>query len=353
MPAATLLRLRRTETASSLSRGIEGDRAAGVQVTTTTSISPAETLPPGARKLTETGLQKVRSAIETASSLDELEKLDDALATGDTALRQRDLGLNQEDTDDKGFNDEYNSFEDFTVREEAVVPAVVEVPPSSLAVASDPWAKRGSGASFGVHQEDIDSEPDVSVVLAKRLKPSPAAALFGTSGILSLLPFALGHLDVAKLAVWGLIKNMMFVHLTGVLNARRHGGATGSRRVFLTSLCGGVFGNRDQWVRRALDRFFKDLDLDVRLENWPRGFGRQCRTTSANERPLSDQHQQPRCPRPAVASVSTPALSLAPAPVTPPGCSACDCSCNYSCDCAWRSLCINGVWACRVLSRGP
>ena len=237
-------------------------------MTTTTSISPAETLPPGARKLTETGLQKVRSAIETASSLDELEKLDDALATGDTALRQRDLGLNQEDTDDKGFNDEYNSFEDFTVREEAVVPAVVEVPPSSL---------RGRLGSLGeawfrcllrdVHQEDIDSEPDVSVVLAKRLKPSPAAALFGTSGILSLLPFALGHLDVAKLAVWGLIKNMMFVHLAGVLNARRHGGATGSRRVFLTSLCGGVFGDRDQWARRALDRFFKDLDLDVRLEN--------------------------------------------------------------------------------------
>lgn len=54
----------------------------------------------------------------------------------------------------------------------------------------------------------------------------------------------------------------------GILAANRHGGQAGSRRVFLTSLGGGVFGNSMDWIekaiRRACDRY-KTYDLDVRI----------------------------------------------------------------------------------------
>merc|ERR1719183_2373019 len=50
----------------------------------------------------------------------------------------------------------------------------------------------------------------------------------------------------------------------GVLAAARHEGQLGSRRVFLTSLGGGVFGNPMEWVgaamRRACERY-KDYNL--------------------------------------------------------------------------------------------
>jgi len=53
-----------------------------------------------------------------------------------------------------------------------------------------------------------------------------------------------------------------------VLAAHRHGGAGGSRRVFLTCLGGGVFGNSMDWIalamRRAFERF-RDFDLDIRI----------------------------------------------------------------------------------------
>ena len=138
------------------------------------SAPVAETLPPGARKLTQTGLQKVRRAIETATSLDELEKLDDALATGDTPLLQRELSLNAEDLDDESVDDEYDPFEDFTVEEDVVAPAIVEVPPSSHASPSVPSAKRSLGGLLGDYHDEVDSdpEPDVPAMPAKRQKPS-------------------------------------------------------------------------------------------------------------------------------------------------------------------------------------
>jgi len=140
------------------------------------SAPVAETLPPGARKLTQTGLQKVRRAIETASSLDELAKLDDALATGDTPLLQRELSLNAEDLDDESVDDEYDPFEDFTVQEEVVAPAIVEVPPASHASPSVPSAKRSLGGLLGDYHDEVDSdpEPDVPAMPAKRQKPSLA-----------------------------------------------------------------------------------------------------------------------------------------------------------------------------------
>lgn len=53
-----------------------------------------------------------------------------------------------------------------------------------------------------------------------------------------------------------------------LLTAQRHPAEPGARRVFLTSLGGGVFGNPMEWIvaamRRACDRY-KDYDLDVRV----------------------------------------------------------------------------------------
>jgi len=51
-------------------------------------------------------------------------------------------------------------------------------------------------------------------------------------------------------------------------NAERHGGKGGSRRVFLTCLGGGVFGNSMDWIVQAMRRAlatFRDCDLDVRI----------------------------------------------------------------------------------------
>lgn len=51
-------------------------------------------------------------------------------------------------------------------------------------------------------------------------------------------------------------------------SAVRHGGKGGSRRVFLTCLGGGVFGNSMGWITQAMQQAFekfKDCDLDVRI----------------------------------------------------------------------------------------
>eukprot|EP00439_Symbiodinium_sp_Y106_P085464 s82_g28.t1 len=56
--------------------------------------------------------------------------------------------------------------------------------------------------------------------------------------------------------------------LSALLQARRHGGEDGSRRVFLTCLGGGVFGNHMAWIADAMRRAFaclQDEDLDVRI----------------------------------------------------------------------------------------
>jgi len=53
-----------------------------------------------------------------------------------------------------------------------------------------------------------------------------------------------------------------------LLNAHRHNGEAGSRRVFLTCLGGGVFGNSMSWIMQAMRRAFeqfKDTDLDIRI----------------------------------------------------------------------------------------
>merc|ERR1712008_30505 len=52
-----------------------------------------------------------------------------------------------------------------------------------------------------------------------------------------------------------------------LLNAQRHG-TPGSRRVFLTALGGGVFGNKMEWIAAAMERAFSrflDKGLDVRI----------------------------------------------------------------------------------------
>lgn len=57
----------------------------------------------------------------------------------------------------------------------------------------------------------------------------------------------------------------------GLEAARRHGGMGGSRRVFLTLLGSGVFGNDMEWVvdaiRAACERF-RHYDLDVRIVSY-------------------------------------------------------------------------------------
>jgi len=53
-----------------------------------------------------------------------------------------------------------------------------------------------------------------------------------------------------------------------VINASRHRGEHGSRRVFLTLLGGGVFGNSMSWILQAMRRAFslcRHCDLDVRI----------------------------------------------------------------------------------------
>lgn len=52
------------------------------------------------------------------------------------------------------------------------------------------------------------------------------------------------------------------------LTAARHGGTDGSRRLFLTLLGGGVFGNRTEWIVDAIAAAAErcaGLDLDVRI----------------------------------------------------------------------------------------
>lgn len=56
--------------------------------------------------------------------------------------------------------------------------------------------------------------------------------------------------------------------LAGLLAAERHNGEGGSRRVFLTSLGGGVFGNPMEWIGVAMQRAcerYKDYNLDIRV----------------------------------------------------------------------------------------
>jgi len=53
-----------------------------------------------------------------------------------------------------------------------------------------------------------------------------------------------------------------------ILNMMRHSGEAGSRKIFLTSVGGGVFGNRSSWINDAIVHCctkFKDLDLEVYL----------------------------------------------------------------------------------------
>jgi len=53
-----------------------------------------------------------------------------------------------------------------------------------------------------------------------------------------------------------------------VLAAQRHGGAHGSKKVFLTCLGGGVFGNSLGWIDHAMRRafhIFRHYDLDIRI----------------------------------------------------------------------------------------
>jgi len=56
--------------------------------------------------------------------------------------------------------------------------------------------------------------------------------------------------------------------LAAVEQARKHAGEGGSRRVFLTCLGGGVFGNSMEWITAAMRHAFQQLrdhDLDVRI----------------------------------------------------------------------------------------
>lgn len=56
--------------------------------------------------------------------------------------------------------------------------------------------------------------------------------------------------------------------LVAAERARQHGGTHGSRRVYLTMLGGGVFGNRMEWICGAILRALcrcRHLDLDVRI----------------------------------------------------------------------------------------
>lgn len=56
--------------------------------------------------------------------------------------------------------------------------------------------------------------------------------------------------------------------LSAVLNAHEHGSSKGSRRVYLTAVGGGVFGNSFSWIARAMERACRrceDYDLDVHL----------------------------------------------------------------------------------------
>eukprot|EP00434_Breviolum_minutum_P013360 symbB.v1.2.011772.t1/scaffold750.1/size323489/24 len=56
--------------------------------------------------------------------------------------------------------------------------------------------------------------------------------------------------------------------LAALKQAKKHAGKGGSKKVFLTSLGGGVFGNSMEWITQAMERAFhqlKDVDLDVRI----------------------------------------------------------------------------------------
>lgn len=56
--------------------------------------------------------------------------------------------------------------------------------------------------------------------------------------------------------------------LVAAHQARRHGGAYGSRSVYLTMLGGGAFGNRPEWICGALLKALRrcrDLPLHVRV----------------------------------------------------------------------------------------
>jgi len=58
-----------------------------------------------------------------------------------------------------------------------------------------------------------------------------------------------------------------------VMNAKKHEGKQGSKKVFLTSLGGGVFGNPMSWITEAMScafEKFKDCDLQVYIVSFGR-----------------------------------------------------------------------------------
>ena len=61
-------------------------------------------------------------------------------------------------------------------------------------------------------------------------------------------------------------------------NMERHGGAGGSRRVFLTLLGGGVFGNPIDWIADAIEKAcckFSSSGLEVFIVSYARNVPRQ------------------------------------------------------------------------------
>uniref|UniRef100_A0A7S2HIE1 ATP citrate synthase n=1 Tax=Alexandrium andersonii TaxID=327968 RepID=A0A7S2HIE1_9DINO len=57
----------------------------------------------------------------------------------------------------------------------------------------------------------------------------------------------------------------------GIENALRHPDAPGARKVYLTALGGGVFGNDMDWIIQAMARAFskfKDVGLEVRIVSY-------------------------------------------------------------------------------------
>eukprot|EP00435_Cladocopium_sp_Y103_P010994 s4208_g2.t2 len=69
--------------------------------------------------------------------------------------------------------------------------------------------------------------------------------------------------------------------LAALKQAKKHAGQEGSKKVFLTCLGGGVFGNSMEWIVQAMNRAFQrlqDVDLDVRIVTYAGSPGPELRS---------------------------------------------------------------------------
>jgi hypothetical protein len=107
----------------------------------------------------------------------------------------------------------------------------------------------------------VFSEDPAHKILVTQVYNSAISVSYSNASVFKWEKFAQFILDCAY----------EFSFYVGVLNALKHNGKDGSKKLYLTKLGGGVFGNQDEWIiksiRKALKKF-KTVGLEVYIVNY-------------------------------------------------------------------------------------